>query len=245
MHQAAKSWSVVKPSLVSLLAVLSVITGLLLTTMNWWWLLLTLFGSVLPGLSREVGWLHDRDEYQMHAIRRAGYHAYLACVAVGIFLIAWLRATEAGRDKFLDVGGAENVAMLMVCLAWLTWLFSWLVSFWGAQRAASRTLLMFGLIWLTFTVLSNTGSEWNGWTVLLMHTLLAVPFLLLSRLALHLPRISGAILILLSIGFAGMFGFWRVDSAALLRQGPVLVLLVGPLLASGFALLACRANEEE
>ena len=67
-----------RPSRTTLCATALWILGLALCSLSWWFLLLVACGAFGPGVLRELGWLHDKDEFQRVADYRAGYHAYLA-----------------------------------------------------------------------------------------------------------------------------------------------------------------------
>ena len=59
--EARERW---RPTRTTLVAGGLVLAGLFLTEVNWWFLLLAGLGALGPGFLREVGWLHDKDEFQ-------------------------------------------------------------------------------------------------------------------------------------------------------------------------------------
>lgn len=223
-----------QPNWVTLVAGVAVVSGLLLTSVSWWFLILAALGTFLPGALRELGWLRDQDEMQMQATHRAGYHAYLVTGSLAFVLVAAFRATNQSLEN------ANELATLFLVLLWFTWFLSSLIRYWGAVTAAIRILITFGIVWLGFVVLANTGSEWTGWTSLIMHTLLALPFFALAALAYVLPRVSGVALILMAGFFLWFFGFFQREHLAVINQSITMLLFVGPLLASGIALVSHR-----
>ena len=54
----------------SLIAGGIVIAGFFLMSVSWWFLLLVGLGTLGPGFLREMGWLHDKDEFQRRAACR-------------------------------------------------------------------------------------------------------------------------------------------------------------------------------
>lgn len=216
-----------------------VLGGLLLMSWSWWFLLLVAAGSFGPGVLRELGLLSDRDEFQRGADHRAGYIAFLTCGIVAALLVAFIRSGER------ELGDPEELATLFLVLLWSTWLFSTLCGYWGAGRCASRILVAFGLAWLVFTIVSNLGSEWSGWAALLLHPLLTLPFFVLAWLAGRMPRLAGALLVVGAAFFTHFFGFFQRSNQGLVSQGVTFVLFVGPLLASGIALLVAGQGERD
>lgn len=62
---------------VQVTAIALAIAGIALTSLSWWFIMLTAMGTFGPGILREAGWLQDQDEFQRRADHRAGYHAFL------------------------------------------------------------------------------------------------------------------------------------------------------------------------
>ena len=83
-----------RPTTTNLVAGSIVLAGFLLTEVNWWFLLLAAVGTFGPGLLRETGWLHDKDEFQQRAEHRAGYHAFLT---VGLVAFRTFSSTITSR----------------------------------------------------------------------------------------------------------------------------------------------------
>jgi hypothetical protein len=220
-----------RPTGATLIAGGLVLIGIMLTSVNWWFLLLTAAGTLGPGVLRELGWLRDRDEFQQLAAYRAGYHSYLASALVAFLLVAFFRSGERTIDY------PQEIATLFLAVLWFTWFLSSLVSFWGARKAAFRILISFGLAWLAFTILSNTGSEWRGWKPLLLHPLLTLPFFALAWLSGRWPRIAGVLLLCAAAFAVQFFGMFRHDHLAFVNQAVTFVLFVGPLVACGLALV--------
>lgn len=219
-----------RPGNVSTIAGLIAVVGLLLTSVNWYFLLVTAAGAFGPGILRELGWLSDKDELQLQANYRAGYHAYLVGGLLSVLLVAYFRSSAIVIEQ------PQELATLSLVVLWFTWFLSSLIGYWGAQRASSRILLTFGCVWIVFAILSNTGSEWTGWTALLLHPLLALPFLVLAWLSKRFPRLAGVLLLAMSVFFVQFFGIFQKENMAFVTQAVTFVLFVGPLLASGIAL---------
>lgn len=215
-----------------LIAGSAVIGGVILTSVNWWFILLTAAGTFGPGLLREFGWLNDRDEFQRRADQRAGYHAFLITGIVAFVFLAFFRSADR------DVKNPEELATLFLSLLWFTWFFSSLLAYWGPQKTAARVLISFGSAWLLFTIVANTGSEWLGWTAILIQPLLAVPFFALAWLSRRFPRISGILLLAVSIFFVRFMGWFQGGERGIINESVTFILFVGPLLGSGVALLA-------
>ncbi len=206
-----------------------VIAGFALTSLNWWFLLLVALGTFGPGLLRELGWLRDKDEFQQRASHRAGYHAYVIAGVVGFLLVAYFRSGDR------DIKDPQELATLFLTLLWFTWFLSSLLAYWGPQKTAARVLCAFGSVWLVFTIVSNLGAEWTGWAALLLHPLLALPFFVLAWLSSRRPRVTGGLLLVVSMFFVWFFGWFLGGHRGLINEGVTFILFVGPLLASGVA----------
>jgi hypothetical protein len=207
------------------------VTGLLLaTTVDMRFLVLAALGTFGPGVLRELHWLHDQDEFQRQAARRAGYHAYLAGGIAAVLVIAGVQAGS------VEIAGLALAAALVLAVMWLTWLFSCLLDFFGPQRAASRTLVVFGVFWLMFVVLShlkNLGS-------LPAEGLVVLPFFVLAWATGRWPRVAGVALLLVAAATIVLFGWLHsgdLDHEHLLIRALTFVIFEVPLLASGLALL--------
>lgn len=236
MHNPDISW---RPSLATFIAATLVVLGILLTSVSWWFLMLAALGAVGPAFLREIGLLHDQDEFQRLAAYRAGFHAYLITIFIAFALVAFFRSSE---QQFKNL---QEIATVFLSLTWFTWFLSSLISYWGTQKAAFRILICFGVIWLAFTVLSNTGSEWRGWLPLLLHPLLSIPFFALAIGSKRWPRISGLVLVAAAIFFMNFFGIFKSDNLNFINQAVTLILFIGPLLACGLALLGTPAGSNE
>lgn len=230
-------WQKWQPSRVTLIAAGLVVAGFLLASVSWWYLLLVAAGTFGPGILRELGWLRDQDEFQRRAAHRAGYHAYLTAGAVAFILVAHIRSAET------SIRGAEDLASLLLAILWFTWFLSSLVHYWGKQTAAARILVAFGGAWLIFTIASNVGSEWTGWKALLLHPLLTLPFFVPAWLSFRWPRLAGILLLGTCVGFAQFFGIFRAGHFDPITQSITTVLFLGPLLASGVALVTVGKDD--
>lgn len=227
-----------RPTRATLIAGVVVITGFALSEVSWWFFLLVALGTFGPGVLRELGLLQDQDEFQRRAAHRAGYHAFLTTGMVAFFVVSYVRS----GDRVME--DAQELATLFLALLWFTWFLSSLLSYWGAQKASSRILIAFGFVWLAFTIVSNLGPEWTGWAALLLHPLLAAPFFLLAWLSGRRPRITGLLLVAVSILMFQSLRFFQRDMSKI-NDGVTVILFIGPLLASGVALLTGGKKEEE
>ena len=227
-----------RPTRTNLVAGGMVVVGFMLTGISWWFLLLAALGTFGPGILREMGWLCDKDEFQLQASYRAGYHAFLTAGLVCFCLMAYFRSEER------MVKDPEELATLFLAILWSTWFLSSLLDYWGPQKTAARILCAFGSVWLVFTIVSSLGSEWNGWTALLLHPLLTLPFFVLAWLSRRWPRTAGVLLLVASIFFMQILGFFRSSPLGLVTRCITFTLFFGPLLASGIALLCLEKKDE-
>ena len=67
-----RKWIPWRPSPVTVIAAALVIGGMALTGVNWGFVGLVGLGTFGPGVLRELGWLRDKDEWQLRAAQRAG-----------------------------------------------------------------------------------------------------------------------------------------------------------------------------
>lgn len=202
---------------------------------GWWLILLTGLGTFGPGVLREFGWLKDKDEFQLLAARRAGYHAFLV---TGLAAFLWIAFLRSGTR---DLKGIEELATFFAALLWFTWMWSSLVSYWGARQTAFRVLLLYGGAWLAFVAASHLPQP----KVFLMESLLTLPFFAGAWLSRRFPRSTGLLLLALS----GVLGFFllRLHMArhfAMVVSAVTLLLFIGPLAASGLALAAWKPEKE-
>lgn len=223
-----KHW---QPSTRVLVAGGLILTGFLLSGLSWWFFLLVGAGLFGPGLLREMGWLEDKDEFQRSADYRAGYHAFLATGITATILVAFFRSGHR------NVGPPQELATLFLALLCFTWIFSSLLAYWGVQKTASRILYGFGCAWLVFAIVSNIGNEWTGWGALFFQPLITLPFFALGWLAGRWPRLTGVLLIAAAIFFVWFFGMFGKSHLPLISQTITFILFLGPLFASGIALL--------
>jgi hypothetical protein len=220
-----------RPSSTGLIAGSLVTAGFLLSNMGggWWWgILLTAAGTFGPGLLRELGWLKDKDEFQLQAARRAGYHAFLATGLAAFLWIAFLRSGER------HLKNPEELATFFASLLWFVWLFSALVNFWDARKTAYRILLVYGVAWLIFNIVGHLDSP----GAMVMQCLLTVPFFGCAWLSRRWPRPAGWLLVAAAIFFAQLIlRLHQARGLGLVVSAITLLLFIGPLLASGVALL--------
>jgi len=184
-----------------------------------------------PGILLELGWLRDQDEFQRQAAWRAGYHAYLAgglATVVIISGLSWLQFYS---------GSTRDWMMLLLVLSWL---FSALLSYWGATKTTSRMLRVCGSFWAVFILADLVDSVQSGHSGLAILAGFAVGafivgvFFGLAWAASRFPAWTAGGL----LGATGIFT-WKFAGASNLPLSTVLVtltLLVLPLLASAIAL---------
>jgi len=199
------------------------------------WLALGALGFFGPGLLRELGWLGDRDEYQLLKARTAGHHAYLAS---GV-LIAALLIVQGWPTLSFDAEGPPAIALFVWML--LVYFLSYLFQYWGPRRAATRILLTFGSFWLVFVLLSHAREGGLG---LLMELLVPLPFFLLALAGRRWPRVSGGLLVALALFAFLRFNLDRVFRGEEHRLFALLLVFV-PILASGLRLLFGRETRDE
>jgi hypothetical protein len=195
-------------------------------------LLLLALGAFSPGLLRELGLLADRDEYQRQAALQAGYRAYLI---TGFALVI---AIVALRWRVLNLDNTDLPGHVVLILLLAVYFLSYLFSYWGPQRASFRILIAFGLFWLVFVVISHLEEPGH----LFAEAFVVAPFFLLAFAGRRWPRISGLVLIALSVVVLFRFGLIRrlVERPFNLE---VILLFWLPLFASGLALLLTRRDE--
>jgi hypothetical protein len=70
-------------------------------------------------------------------------------------------------------------------------------------------------------------------------------FVALAWLARQRPRVAGVLLIAACIGFTQLFEFFTNTHLGLVTRGITFLLFIGPLLASGVALLAMRREHND
>jgi hypothetical protein len=217
-----------------------VIGGLVLAVVSSvWFLLLAAVGTFGPGVLRETGWLRDKDELQLRAAHRAGYHAYVAC---GIAAFVSLAYFQSGIQ---DVADSENLALLFLALLCCTWFLSALLSYWGPRKTAARILTVVAVFWLGLMIVNNLRPEWSGWVTLLVRSLPAVPLLVLAWTSPRWPRATGVGLLALSL-----FTLIALAEPAENGSGPIeqiirVLLFFGPLLACGVSLLTVQRDDDD
>jgi len=228
---ALRSWL---RSPANIVAGVLVILGFALTAIDWGFLALSALGTFGPGILRELGWLRDRDEFQMRAARRAGYHAYLAGGLLVFLIVALFRSQAGPTDEPAPLASPAALMTTILAVMWFTWLISSLLSYWGPHKTARRLLYAFGSVWLLFNIMSGEGN----WITSVMQSLLAVPFFVLGWAADRWPRVTGMALLGVAGFFFYFFGLVEIFTHPLDRgRTEVVILFLGPLVASGVALL--------
>ena len=223
-----------RPATATLVGAALVVAGFMLASVSWWFFILAGVGACGPGILRELGVLKDKDEFAQRAAHRAGYHAFLATGFFGFVLVAIVRVTKS------ELKNPGELATLMLAMLWLTWFLSSLLNYWGARKATLRMLLGFGVAWLVFA-LADAGPKPLGW---LMASLPALPFFALAGLAWKWPRLAGALMVAIAAGMYWFFGYYDNDRmGGLIVNTGVALLLCGPLVGCGAALLTARREE--
>jgi len=196
------------------------------------------FGAFGPGVLRELGWLGGLDEFQRQAAHRAGYHAYLVGGLAAVLVVSALRGFGP------DTGISTDWITLILVVLWITWLFSTLLTYWGARMTAKRVLLTFGSFWAVFVIAMLVSEQWEevspGQTALaiLWAVLLVVPFFVLAWLAGRRPRMAGLLLLgVAAVVSVVLFPTWAGGSLDWSSVLLTATLLLVPLVGSGIALL--------
>ena len=223
-----------RPPTATLVGGAMVLAGILLAEVSWWFFALSGVGACGPGILRELGVLKDQDEYARRASQRAGYHAFLATGLLGFLLVAFLRTGDR------ELRNPGELATLLLSVLWFVYLLSSLLTYWGARKAATRLLLGFGFCWLAFTQMDAAKRPLD----MLMAALPALPFFALAWLARRWPKPSGVLMIAVAAAMYVFFGFYsEARSGGLIVNTGVAVLLCGPLVGCGLALLREKVED--
>ena len=204
-----------------------------------WFLLLTALGAFGPGVLREAGWLRDKDELQLRAAHRAGYHAYVTCGIAAFVSLAYF------QSGVRDVADSQNLALLFLALLWCTWFLSALLSYWGPRKTAARILTALGAFWVALMIISNLQPEWSGWPALLVQLLPAVPLFVLAFTSPRWPRITGIGLLALALLTLFLLAEPAQNGTGPIEQVIRVLLFFGPLLACGVSLLTVRRGDDD
>lgn len=200
-------------------------------------------GAFGPGILRELGWLRDQDEFQREAARRAGYHAYLVAGSAALAILALLEWNST------TVEDATAWIRYLVVLAWLTWMFSSLLAYWGARKTVARLLRTVGAFWAVFVVADLVGdfhvphSARDVETALLglgAGILFVAPFFVLAWTIGRWPRLTAYLLVAVAVLiFLVLFHTPPLPWSTIVMTR---TMLVGPLLACGIAVLRDAAT---
>ncbi|MCG6954468.1 MAG: hypothetical protein LJF04_00625 [Gemmatimonadetes bacterium] len=204
------------------------------------WIIVAGIGAFVPGILRELGVMRDLDEFQREASRRAAFHAYLIGGLATVCVITGLHLTGE------NVKYPADVVTLLLVILWLTWLFSYLMSFWGAQTTAAAVLLAFGSFWALFAVLDGIGEGGTFVEILVgigMHLVFVVPFVAGAYAARRWPRVTGWLLLAVSAALLVLLG--RPSAQEWSTRLLTLTTLVVPLVASGVGLVRVKRRDVE
>jgi hypothetical protein len=199
-------------------------------------------GAFGPGLLRELGWLRDHDEFQRQAAHRAGYHAYLIGGFAAILVLS-------GLEWIVELDQSAEWIRFVLLLLWMSWMFSALLSYWGAQRTASLVLVTFGSFWAVFVVASLIGESGSDSDFseailgILVGVTLVAAFFVPAWTAHRWPRITGVVLLLVSVGFGVVFG--RKGALQWSTVALTNTLLLVPLMVSGIALVRVKTAHDD
>lgn len=196
------------------------------------WILVAGLGAFVPGILRELGLVRDLDEFQRDASRRAAFHAYLVGGLATAAIVSAIHLTGG------EVAYPGELLTLVLAILWMTWLFSYLLAFWGPRRTATAVLSAFGAFWLLFAVLDGaSGAETpvEGVIGVLMHLLFVLPFALGAYGARRWPRATGWALVAAGLFLAVMLG--KPSSQPWTTRLMTLTILAVPILASGIGLV--------
>jgi hypothetical protein len=176
------------------------------------------------------------------AAHRAGYHAYLIGGLAAILVLSGLE-WSAELDE-----SAEWIRFVLLLL-WISWMFSALLSYWGAQRTASLVLMTFGSFWAVFVAASFIGESGSDADFseailgILVGVGLVAAFFVPAWTAHRWPRSTGIILLLISIGFGLVFG--RKGALQWSTVALTNTLLLVPLMVSGIALVRVTPTHDD
>lgn len=228
-------WFRWRPSPATLIAGGVVLLGFVLAQWyRWGFIALIGIGTFGPGILRELGWLNDQDEFQRRAANRAGYHAFIVTGLAAFLIYAYTRSGDTLKE-------AEELSLVYIALLWFTWMFSSLFTYWGPHKTALRVLLVFGCVWGVFNIIGNLR---NPVAMVMQLLVTTAPFFVLAYVSRRWPRVAGGLLVALSVFFLMVyFGTARFDRLLFLVKIATAVLFVGPLLASGVALLKPREEQ--
>lgn len=202
------------------------------------WIIVAGLGAFVPGILRELGVMHDLDEFQREASRRAAFHAYLVG---GLATVCIITALHLGDES---VAYPADMVTLILCILWVTWLFSYLLTFWGPQRTAMVVLLAFGSFWALFAILdgaSGAKTVMDGVVGVLLHLVFVVPFGVGAWTARRWPRATGWFLVVAGLGLVIVLG--KPSAQAWTARLLTLTMLAVPLLASGLGLVRLKADD--
>ena len=153
-----------RPATATLVGAGLVILGFLLAETDWRFLTLCALGTFGPGILRELGWVKDKDEFQMRAVHRAGYHAYLAGGLTAFVMVGIVRAAggeSVCRALMYQSNSTLPSAKLKNAVTTLTSSFS-VAARMMSESSMSRSALLRALR-RAITSASCSGGSSAGW----------------------------------------------------------------------------------
>jgi hypothetical protein len=132
----------------------------------------------------------------------------------------------------------------IVVVLWLTWMFSSLLSYWGAKKTVSVLLLSVGSFWAVFVIATLTGEFQVPRTADDIRLMLlgfgagimfVGPFFLLAWTVRRWPRVTGWTLLAVSVLL--LIVLLRTPDQQWSTIVMTRTMLVGPMVAAGIALL--------
>jgi hypothetical protein len=164
-----------------------------------------------PSLLREIGALHDADEWTTRVMYRAGFHAALTAVLLlvlgGLAPLLHVQVPQGGFEA-QDAFGGETLRRAIV---WV-FLISYLLQYWGARTGAFRVLL--GVAVLNVAPILAFLRRGGDMTTALVGSALAAAavFLTLAFVVRRFPKAGGRLLLGLCL-LVFVFAMWNMRDA--------------------------------
>ncbi len=160
----------------------------------------------LPSLLRELGLVHDKDEFTQQIMHRAGFHALLVTALV-VFSV-WAFARQFTEQFSIDLLTGETLRKVIM----YTFVVSYLLQYWGSREGSFRILLGMALWSLTplVAMLKHPEMFAHGFGGSVLVVAMALAQVGLAFVVRYWPRLGGVLLVaawVVSVGSAmGMLG---------------------------------------